>query len=277
MRNIVIYIFFLVGIQICVSAQEIQVKSFQKLDRDLEARTQPRLDLNDNPCSIIKVVTTGEDFQFEGNTIGAPVYRKGEVIVYMTERSRRLTIKHEKYGVIRYEFPQSIGKQEVYELVVKLVEDKNNKLRTLVMPNLSYGSSRLSYGIMIGIVKKTVGYIKVKSDFGSISSEKEVDKNTVDTYWYNGNKQYSRLAITGGLLQRVLTPLYLYVGAGYGYKNVAWQTVEDIWVKNKKISYSGLEAEVGGIYRINNLAISLGMQTNSFKMFEGCLGIGIMF
>ena len=62
-----------------------------------------------------------------------------------------------------------------------------------------------------------------------------------------------------------------------GYKNVAWQTVEDIWVKNKKISYSGLEAEVGGIYRINNLAISLGMQTNSFKMFEGCLGIGIMF
>ena len=245
--------------------------------RTKSARTQPRLDLNDNPCSIIKVVTTGEDFQFEGNTIGDPVYRKGEVIVYMTERSRRLTIKHEKYGVIRYEFPQLIGKQEVYELVVKLVEDKNNKLRTLVMPNLSYGSSRLSYGIMIGIVKKTGGYIKMKSDFGSISSEEEVDKNTVDTYWYNGNKQYSRLAITGGLLQRVLTPLYLYVGAGYGYKNVAWQTVEDIWVKNKKISYSGLEAEVGGIYRINNLAISLGMQTNSFKMFEGCLGIGIMF
>lgn len=55
---------------------------------------------------------------------------------------------------------------------MKLVEDKNNKLRTLVMPNLSYGSSRLSYGIMIGIVKKTGGYIKVKSDFGSISSEK---------------------------------------------------------------------------------------------------------
>ena len=165
-----------------LSAQEIQVKSFQKLDRDLEARTQPRLDLNDNPCSIIKVVTTGEDFQFEGNTIGDPVYRKGEVIVYMTERSRRLTIKHEKYGVIRYEFPQLIGKQEVYELVVKLVEDKNNKLRTLVMPNLSYGSSRLSYGIMIGIVKKTGGYIKMKSDFGSISSEEEVDKNTVDTY-----------------------------------------------------------------------------------------------
>ena len=69
--------------------------------------------------------------------------------------------------------------------MVKLVEDKNNKLRTLVMPNLSYGSSRLSYGIMIGIVKKTGGYIKMKSDFGSISSEEEVDKNTVDTYWYN--------------------------------------------------------------------------------------------
>lgn len=39
MRSIVIYIFFLVGIHVSVLAQEIQVKSFQKLGRDLEART----------------------------------------------------------------------------------------------------------------------------------------------------------------------------------------------------------------------------------------------
>lgn len=277
MKYLFLFVTWLCGALCLLSAQEMQVKSFHKLDRDLEARTQPRLDLNDNPCSIIKIVTSGEDFQFEGNTIGEPVNRKGEVVVYLAQRSRRLTIKHEKYGVLRYEFPEAVGKQEVYELVLKLVEDKNNKLRTLVMPNISYGSSRLSYGIMIGIVKKTGGYIKVKSDFGSISAEKEVDKDNVNSYWYTGNEEYSRLAITAGLLQRVLTPLYLYVGAGYGYKNVAWETVEHVWLKNKKISYSGVEAEVGGIYRINNLALSLGVQTNSFKMFEGCLGIGIMF
>ena len=62
-----------------------------------------------------------------------------------------------------------------------------------------------------------------------------------------------------------------------GIKNVAWETVESVWLKNKEISYLGIEAEVGGIYRVNNLAVSLGIQTNSFKMFEGCLGIGIMF
>lgn len=279
MKYLFLFVIWLCGALCSLFAQEMQVKSFHKLDRDLEARTQPRLDLNDNPCSILKIVTSGDDFQFEGNTIGEPVKRKGEVVVYMAQRSRRLTIKHEKYGVLRYEFPEAVGKQEVYELVLKLVEDKNNKLRTLVMPNISYGSSRLSYGIMIGIVKRTGGYIKVKSDFGSISAEKEkeVDKDNVNSYWYTGEEEYSRLAITGGLLQRVLAPLYLYVGAGYGYKNVAWETVEHVWLKNKKISYSGVEAEVGGIYRINNLAVSLGVQTNSFKMFEGCLGIGIMF
>lgn len=276
MKHILIFIICWSCIAIA-HGQEIQVKSFQKLDRDLEARTQPRLDLNDNPCSVIKVVTSGSDFQFEGNVIGDPVVRKGEILVYMTQKSKRLTIKHDKFGVIRYEFPETVGKQEVFELVLRLVEDKNNKLRTLVMPNLSYGSSRLSYGIMIGIVKKTGGYIKVKSDFGSISAKEAVDKDKVDSYWYTGEEQHSRLAVTAGLLQRIATPLYLYAGAGYGYKNVAWETVESVWMKNKKISYSGVEAEVGGIYRFNNLAVSLGVQTNSFKLFEGCLGIGIMF
>ena len=52
-----------------VAAQEIQVKSFQKLERDLTARTRPRLDLNDNPCALIKIETTGRDFEFEGNVL----------------------------------------------------------------------------------------------------------------------------------------------------------------------------------------------------------------
>lgn len=76
-----------------VAAQEIQVKSFQKLERDLTARTRPRLDLNDNPCALIKIETTGRDFEFEGNVIGAPLYRKGEVQVYVTQGCRRLTLK----------------------------------------------------------------------------------------------------------------------------------------------------------------------------------------
>ena len=39
----------------------------------------------------------------------------------------------------------------------------------------------------------------------------------------------------------------------------------------------GIEAELGGIYRIKNVAISAGVQTNSFKYWESTLGVGIMF
>ena len=33
-----------------IQAQEVKIK-FEQLQRDLIARTQPRLDLNDNPCA----------------------------------------------------------------------------------------------------------------------------------------------------------------------------------------------------------------------------------
>lgn len=277
MRSFLIIFVMSLGLMSVVSAQEIKVKSFQKLDRDLTARTQPRLDLNDEPCSVVRIVTTEDSVHIEGNMIGDPVYKKGEVLVYMTKGSKRLTVSHEQYGVVRYEFPEKLADQAVYELTLRFVEDKNNKLRTLVMPNISYGGTMPSYGIMIGIVKKTGGYLKIKSDFGKISGGEKLEEGAINDYWYSGSTQYSRLAATAGLLQRLWTSGYLYVGAGYGYRNVAWETVDHLWIKNMDKSYTGVEAEVGLIYRLNNFALSLGGQTNSFKVFEGSFGIGIMF
>ena len=65
------------------NAQEIKVKSFQKLDNDLFARTNPRFDLNEEPCTVIRFITTGKGLQFEGNVIGEPLYFVGETLIYM--------------------------------------------------------------------------------------------------------------------------------------------------------------------------------------------------
>lgn len=214
MKKIILLFTLICGCLPFLVAQEIQVKSFSKMERDLTARTKPRMDLNNNPCALIRVETTGRDFQFEGNVIGEPVYQKGEVLVYVTQGCRRLTLKHEKYGVLRYEFPQEIEKQVVYGLALKLVEDKNNKVRTLVMPVLSYeSSSELSYGLMVGIVKKTGGYVKVKTNFGSVTSDLKPITDPSE-YWYTGATQKSRLAVTGGVLQRLWEKIYLY-GEGF--------------------------------------------------------------
>lgn len=285
MKKILILLILCCGLSsFRAAAQEIKVKGFQRLERDLTARTKPRFDLNDTPCALVRVeVSMAKEFQVEGNVIGEPVYEKGEILVYMTRGSRRLTLKHEKYGVLRYEFPEKLEKQVVYELSLKLIEDKNNKLRTLVMPVFSYGAyEQMSYGLMVGIVKRTGGYVKVKTDFGSVSSDFEKDGAEAN-YWYTGSEKCSRFAITGGLLQRLGKMIYLYVGGGYGMRNYAKEIageaegMEKPWVKLTDKSYKGFEAELGCIVRFGGVAVSAGVQTNRFKKVEGNVGVGIMF
>lgn len=284
MKKLILFLSLFMAVSSSVFAQEIRVKSYKALERDLTARTQERLDRNDNPCSVIKIVSSGKDFSFEGNVIGDPVVKNGETMIYITEGTRRLTIRHAKYGVLRYELPERVKKQTVYELTLKLIEDKNNKLRTLVMPVAGINPEQFSYGIMVGLVKRTGGYIKAKYSFKNVSMDNmECDDSGVLTGtegslpWYSGNTEKSRLAITGGVLQRIWKTGYVYAGAGYGFRTLGWETTDGLWVKNIDHSYKGVEAEIGLIIRFGGFAISAGAQTNQFKYAEANVGIGIMF
>lgn len=267
-------------------AQELKVTAFQRMDRDLLARTQERLDLNGNPCAIVRVsIPNAEKVTFEGNVIGDVIYKPGEAIVYLTDRSRNLTLNSSEFGSMKYEFPQRVEKQVVYKLAVKIVEDADTKRRTLVMPVVGVGGP-LSYGLMVGVVKKWGAYVKAKYDFKSLSTDGECS-NDVKGDWFTGETDRNRFAITAGAMYHVAIPVYLYGGLGYGYKNTAWEVYDQFnlkddgqgtsWRKNTDESANGIEAEVGAIYRLNNLAMSLGFQTNSFKYAEITVGVGIMF
>lgn len=99
-----------------MKAQELKIE-FETLQKDLKARTDPRYDLNDEPCSLIRISAAGiNDFVFEGNVIGEVVYSEGEAYVYMPQNSQRLTIKSNKYGVNMYEFPEPLQKFVVYKI-----------------------------------------------------------------------------------------------------------------------------------------------------------------
>ena len=80
-----------------MQGQEIKVEAFSKLERDLTPRTEERLDLNDEPCSILKIVVAHvKDFRFEGNIVGDVIYKEGEIWVYMPAGSRNITIQNDK-------------------------------------------------------------------------------------------------------------------------------------------------------------------------------------
>jgi hypothetical protein len=251
------------------------------MDRDLLARTQERRDLNDVPCAIVRVsVSDAKAYTFEGNIIGDVIYKPGEAIVYMTKGSRNLTIKSDKFGSLKYDFDEKLEKQVVYKLTLKLVQSDANKIRTLVMPVAGLGEAT-SFGAMIGVVKKVGFYAKAKANLKSQETSAVCTGEGLNaegqTLWFTGETVTSRLAVTGGLLIRMALPVYLYMGGGYGYKKLAWETAEGTWAENSDKTYTGAEAELGLILRAKNIAISGGVQTNSFKYMEATVGVGIMF
>ena len=267
-----------------LNAQEIRVKSFQKLEKDLFARTNPRLDLNDNPCTVIRFITPGKGLQFEGNVIGDPLYFAGETLIYMTKGSKRVTIKHPDYGVLRYEFPEKLDRQSVYEIPLKLIESPDNRTRALIMGgvNVSTEFNKITPSVMLGFVKKWGAYIKGVSDFSMKAEDATFEVDNKGYYngipvWLNDEAKLERTALTVGGLFRPWKMLYMYMGGGYGWRNVAYEAANDDWAKNVERSYKGYEVEGGIIFRLFGFSMMVGVQTNQFKYMELSGGVGFIF
>jgi len=279
---------FLLLFAVHTEAQELKVTTFQRLDRDLLARIQQRLDLNEVPCAIVRVsVADVKKYKFDGNVIGDIVYKTGEAIVYMTEGTRNITIESDEFGSLKYEFPEKLEKQVVYKIALQLETPESQKIRTMMMPVMGIGVTT-SYGLMIGVVRKWGWYLKAKYDFKNLKTMEECtnDGNNASgqPMWFTGETESSRLAVTTGIMRRIAKPLYVYLGAGYGYKKLAWEMAEsesgthtDKWAENTDETSKGVEADLGLVLRTKNFAVSAGVQSNSFKYFEATVGIGIMF
>lgn len=286
-QRLLLFGFFLLLCMGMLQAQELKVSAFQRMNRDLYARTHERLDLNENPCAVVRVsIPDAKSYTFEGNVIGDVVYKPGEAIVYMTEGSRNITIKSDKFGSMKYEFTQKLEKNVVYKLALRLEEAGANKRRTLVMPVMGIGET-YSYGLMVAVVKKFGWYLKAKYDFKSQETTAECtsDGNNLSgtPLWFTGNTAHSRMAVTTGAMFRLAKPLYIYAGAGYGYKKTAWELAEGEggyqgnWAENTDETFQGVEADLGLVLRLKNIALTAGAQTNQFKYYEATVGIGIMF
>ena len=160
---------------------------------------------------------------------------------------------------------------------------KPERPRVMVMPVMGFRTSQMSYGLMVAAMRRTGGYIKAKYSFSNTPSD-DFECNDVgmsgedgEVQWYTGKTEKSRLSVTGGFVQRLWKPFYLYAGVGYGTRTLVWETVGGKWGKNKDHSLEGVEAEIGGILSAGPMVFSLGLQTNSFKYLEGNLGIGVIF
>ncbi|MDO9153613.1 MAG: PEGA domain-containing protein, partial [Paludibacter sp.] len=112
---------FLLAVIVNLSA-EISVKSFRKLENDLDARVNaPLKDFSGDLSAIIKVVTTQTGFTFDCGSIGIvkTVNKSAEIWVYVPYGAKRITIMHPQLGQLRdWLFTQPIEKATVYEMVL---------------------------------------------------------------------------------------------------------------------------------------------------------------
>ena len=97
---------------------KISVKSFERKENDMTARIDaPKKDQNGDVCAIIKVVTPQTGFIWEPDGLGivSAEYKTGEYWLYVPYGAKRLTIKHDKLGILRdYMYPVPIEKSVVY-------------------------------------------------------------------------------------------------------------------------------------------------------------------
>jgi formylglycine-generating enzyme required for sulfatase activity len=128
---------------------------------DLSASTQPRNDLNGNPCALVKVQLPIEGASFEGNVLGEAAFKQGEYWVYMSEGSYLLQVKHSSF------YPMMVNFRD-YD--IRKVESKTTYILTIGM----------SQPVQQSIIKKQNQESQV-----SPSSTPEIETFTVNGVSFN--------------------------------------------------------------------------------------------
>lgn len=216
----------------------------------------------------------------DGTLVGQTPYKSDRMPI----RSYRLRIEKDLFFPIDTVVNISAGETNGQTFTMISTIKPKEPRRMLVMAEVGYHPSQLSYGGMIGFVRKNGAYVKFRSDFGSASADLECDDSGALTsggegtpYYKEGVTQKARLSVTAGYLRQLWKPVYLYAGAGYGSRTLAWETVEGELVKNTDHSAVGVAAELGVIGRLGKFALSVGFHTVNFKHHEVTVGVGIIF
>ena len=113
MRKIFLSFFMLFAVISTVFAQKLTVESFKLASNDLTAQSQPRKDLNNLNCALVKVGITLDGVKFDGSIMGEPIQKLGEYWVYMPKGVSMLQVLHKNYTPLMVNFfDYGVGKVE---------------------------------------------------------------------------------------------------------------------------------------------------------------------
>ena len=128
---------------LAVFSQKLQVESFKIAESDISAQTQPRKDLNDRNCALVKVQFVGTISDVEGNVVKPLVSHGNETWVYMPQGSRQLKLLTQSYLPVMVTFAdygmEKLESNRTYVLVMTKpmisVEQQNQTLTIRYTPS----------------------------------------------------------------------------------------------------------------------------------------------
>lgn len=291
-----------------VYAQEFYVASFRSLDNDASALVTPVLDLTGEPCALLRVVGS-KDLEFS-SPLGI-VKRKdqvGEIMLYLPNGSKMLTIKHPEWGIIRdYRFSEKLIGQHSYELLLKEPERKplvvhdtitntitdtitivqqrtRVPLRFNAMVTVGLVQGDIALGLMLSIMRRHGVYVHPLWNMCStkeFTEECDADGRFLDGSmpYYTGKVHRMSCMLTAGAIHRVSSYLSVYEGIGWGKTDTSWQSIgldgDAVWIKNKDKSYQGLALELGSVVNLGGWSATLSVSTISAKTWAVNIGFGL--
>jgi len=161
-KSLLLLLFFVLHVfEIC--AQELTVKSFKLAENDISAQTQPRKDLNDRNCALVKVQFVGVISEVEGNVVKPLVSHGNETWVYMPQGSRQLKLLTQSFLPVMVTFAdygiEKLESNRTYVLILtkpmSIIEQKKQALI------IKYSPSSATVLVDNKMVRGTNGVAKV--------------------------------------------------------------------------------------------------------------------
>lgn len=244
-------------------SQIFKVSSFRELPNDVSAFINPVCDLNDEDCALLKVIAPA-DFVFSTPLgIVKRIDKTGEIWLYLPRGSKKITVKHADWGVLRdYMFPSKLESHKTYEIDLQypqpaIPQPADSEIRvttvrdTLVVTRIDTLIVRhekpkvpLKAGILIGaglggkipyfcgsfmaaVMTRHGAFIHISTDG---TSPRRVEgtcdrEGLVDGKgrFYSGKTRRSLFMAGAGAIHRLSSRIAVFEGLGYGRISLDWQ------------------------------------------------------
>ena len=264
-------------------AQEIKIEDFQKLERDMSARTAKVKDVNGDLCALLKIETTEKGFEFSGCNIEKTEQKTGEIWLFASPGVKFITIKHKDFGVLRnYQFPQSIESDVVYQIKLS-TEAKEVKIDTSTINKAV--ESKID-AKMEEMNKKLAELEQLKQDIQNQPKQEETpvyvkplsdrDKFVMLTAAYSTSPQLS-VGLSFGMLKT--WGWYVSVASGLEFDALKAQREDDAagtagYYYDGNNTSARLSAHAGVMYRVAKpmaikLGLGYGIRNLAFSTFDG--------